>query len=75
MLRLNIPGDFGLEDASFPPWSPADGQSRFQDARRPLNGDRGFWVRGILLNWNPGSQERLDFTKLFALYHKIFSPR
>jgi len=24
-------------------------------------------VRGILLNWNPGSQERLDFTKLFAL--------
>jgi hypothetical protein len=23
-------------------------------------------VPGILLNWNPGSQERLDFTKLFA---------
>ena len=25
-----------------------------------------------MLNWNPGSQERLDFTKLFALYYKIF---
>lgn len=26
---------------------------------------------GILLNWYPGSQERLDFTKLFALCHKV----
>ena len=28
-------------------------------------------VPGILLNWNPGSQERLDFTKLFASCQKI----
>jgi hypothetical protein len=28
-----------------------------------------------LLNWNPGSQERLDFTKLFARRLKIFRTR
>ena len=29
-------------------------------------------MRGILLNWNPGSQERLDFTELFAPCYKFF---
>ena len=28
-----------------------------------------------MLNWNPGSQERLDFTKLFALRRKVLPPR
>lgn len=29
-------------------------------------------MRDILLNWNPDSQERLDFTKLFASGQKVF---
>ncbi len=32
-------------------------------------------MRGILLNWNPASQERLDFMKLFAYRQKISRKR
>jgi hypothetical protein len=74
MLRLEYRGTsspfqafirlFSINCCSWLPRQSGVGAPRPTRQRRPK-------ARGILLNWNPGSQERLYFTKLFALRFKI----
>ena len=60
MLRLNGPGDFGLEDASFPPWSLADGSRDFGTPAARFAGT-GVLGAGHLAKLEPRQSREIGF--------------